>query len=44
MHGKVKHLFALETQKQNKLTLPLLNLILQILFNINFSLPIFTTL
>ena len=35
MHEKVKHLFAQKTQRQNKLPLPLLSLLLQILFNVN---------
>ena len=41
MHEKVKHLFTQKTQIQNKLPLPLLSLILQILFNVNFDVPIF---
>ena len=47
MHEKVKHLFAQKTQRQedrqNKLPLPLLSLLLQILFNVNFSIRIFTS-
>ena len=41
MHEKVKHLFAQKTQRQNKLPLPLLSLLLQILFNVNFNIRIF---
>ena len=41
MHEKVEHLFAQKTQRQSKLPLPLLNLLLQILFNINFSIWVF---
>ena len=41
MHEKVEHVFAQKTQRQNKLPLPLLNLLLQILFNVNFSIQIF---
>ena len=37
MHEKVEHLFAQRTQRQNKLPLTLLSLLLQILFNVNFS-------
>ena len=37
MHEKVEHVFAQNTQRQNKLLLPLLSLLLQILFNVNFS-------
>ena len=48
MHEKVEHLFAQKTQRQedirqNKLPLPLLSLLLQILFNVNFSIWIFTS-
>ena len=43
MYGKVEHLFAQKTQRQNKLPLPLLSLLLQILFNVNFSVGIFTS-
>ena len=48
MHEKVEHLFAQKTQRQggirqNKLPLPLLCLLLQILFNVNFSICIFTS-
>ena len=42
MHEKVEHLFTQKTQRQNKLPLPLLYPLLQILFNVNFSIPIFT--
>ena len=42
MHEKVKYLFAQKTQRQNKLPLTLLRLLLQIIFNINFSIRIFT--
>ena len=41
MHEKLKHLFAQKPQRQNKLPLPLLDLLLQIIFNINFSIRIF---
>ena len=41
MHEKVEHLFAQKTQKQNKLPLPLLSLLLQILFNVNFKTQMF---
>ena len=46
MHGKVEHLFAQKTQRQeeiiqNKLLPQLLSLLLQILFNVNFSIWIF---
>ena len=37
MHEKVEQLFPQKIQRQNKLPLPLLNLLLQILFNLNFS-------
>ena len=37
MHEKVEHLFAVKTQRQNKLPLPLLSLLLQIFFNVKFS-------
>ena len=42
MHGNVEHLFAQKTQRQeeiiqNKLLPQLLSLLLQILFNVNFS-------
>ena len=43
MHEKVEHLSSQKTQRQNKLALPLLSLLLQILFNVNFSIPIFTS-
>ena len=43
MHEKVEHLFALKAQRQNKLPLPLLSLLFQILFNVNFSIKIFTS-
>ena len=48
MHEKIEHLFAQKTQRhedirQNKLSLPLLSLLLQILFNVNFSIWIFTS-
>ena len=48
MNGKVEHLFAQKTQiqediRQNKLPLPLLSLFLQILFNVNFSIQMFTS-
>ena len=42
MHEKVKHLFAQKTQRHNKLSLPPLSLLLQILFSINFSIRLFT--
>ena len=41
MQEKVEHLFAQNTQRQNKLPLSLLSLLLQILFNINLSIQIF---
>ena len=41
MHEKVEHLFAQRTQRQNKLPAPLLSLLLEILFNVNFSIGIF---
>ena len=37
MHQKVDYLFAQKTQRENKLPLPLLRILFQILFNINFS-------
>ena len=37
MYEKLEHLFAQKAQRQNKLPLPLLDLLLQILFNVNFS-------
>ena len=48
MHEKVEDLFAKKTQRQenirqNKLPVPLLSLLLQILFNVNFSIRIFTS-
>ena len=48
MNGKVEHLFAQKTQiqediRQNKLPLPLLSLLLQILFSVNFSIQMFTS-
>ena len=43
MQEKVEHIFALKTQKQNKLPFPLLHLLLQSLFNVNFSIRIFTS-
>ena len=48
MHEKVEHLFAQKTQKQEgirqkRLHLPLLSLLLQILFNVNFSIQMFTS-
>ena len=42
MHEKVEHLFTQKTQRQNKLPQSLLSLPLQILFNINLSIWIFT--
>ena len=42
MHEKVEHLFAQKTQRENKLPLPLLSLLLQILFNVSLSIWIFT--
>ena len=42
MHEKVEQLSAQKTQRQNKLPLPLLSL-LQILFNVNFSIRIITS-
>ena len=41
MHEKVEYLFVQKTQGQNKLHPPLLRLLLQILFNLNFSIRIF---
>ena len=41
MREKVEHLFAQKTQGQNKLPLPLLSLLHQILVNVNFSIRIF---
>ena len=47
MHEKVEYIFALKSQRQehrqNKLPLPLLSLLLHILFNVNFSIWIFTS-
>ena len=43
MHEKVEYLFAQKPQKQNKLPLPLLSLLLHILFNANFGICIFTS-
>ena len=48
MHEKVEHLFAQKTERQenirqNKLPISLLSLLLQILFNVNFSIQIFTS-
>ena len=37
MHQKVDYLFTQKTQRENKLPLPQLRLLFQILFNINFS-------
>ena len=37
MHEKGEHLFTQKNQRQNKLPLSLLSLLLQILFNINLS-------
>ena len=39
MHGKVEHLFAQKQEgiRQNKLPAPLLILLLQIIFSVNFS-------
>ena len=47
MHKKVEHLFAQKTPRQddirqNKLPRPLLSLLPQILFNVIFSIHIFT--
>ena len=41
MHEKVEYLFVQKTQGQNKLHPLLLTLLLQILFNLNFSIRIF---
>ena len=41
MHEKVEYLFVQKTQGQNKLHPPLLTILLQILFNLNFSIRIF---
>ena len=41
MHEKLEHPFVQKTQRQNKLPLTLLSLLLQILFNVNFSIQIF---
>ena len=41
MHENSEHLFAQKTKRQNNLLLPLLGLALQIVFNVNFSNPIF---
>ena len=43
MHEKVEHLLAQKIEKQNKLPLLLLSLHPQILFNVNFSIRIFTS-
>ena len=43
MHEKVEHLFAQKTQRENKLPLPLLTLLHQILFNVNLRIQIFTS-
>ena len=48
MNERVEHLFSQKTKKQenirqNKLPHPLLNILLQILFNVNFSSQTFTT-
>ena len=43
MHEKVEHLFAQKTQRQNKLTLPVLSPLLKIFFNVKFSIWIFTS-
>ena len=37
MHEKVEHLLAQKTQRQNKLLLLLLNFLLEILFDLKFS-------
>ena len=42
MHEKVEHLFAQKTKRQNKLPFPLLSLLLQILFNVRYSLHLFS--
>ena len=39
MHEKVEHLFAQKNQRQNELPIPLLIHLLQMLFNLNFSIP-----
>ena len=49
MHKKVEHLFAQKIQRQddirqNELPLPLLSLLFQILFNVDFSIQIFTSI
>ena len=49
MHKKVEHLFAQKIQRQddirqNELPLPLLSLHFQILFNVDFSIQIFTSI
>ena len=36
MHEKLERLFAQKSQRQNKLPLPLLSLLPQILFNVKF--------
>ena len=41
MHEKVEHLLAQKTQRQNKLLLLLLNFLLEILFNLKFSIRMF---
>ena len=43
MHEKVEHLFTQKPQIQNKLLLPLLSLLLQILFNVHFSIQTITS-
>ena len=43
MQEKVEQIFALKTQRQNKLPFPLLHLLLQSLFNVSFSIRIFTS-
>ena len=43
MHEKVEHLFAQKTQRQSKSPLPLLSPLVQILFNVYFSILIFTS-
>ena len=42
MHEKIEYLFAQKSQRQNKLPLPMLNFLPQILFNKNFSIGVFT--
>ena len=41
MHEKVEHLLAQKTQRQNKLLLLLLNFLLEILFDLKFSIRMF---